>query len=220
MFDLAASEQTFSLFTYWLGMAAVAAMASAAVFEAGNKQYDLFGIVVVSLAASLGGGSLRDMLLDRPVFWIADQTYLLIAMLAAFSVFVLVRWWAMPMRLFLVLDAIGLALFSISGTEAALQLNASPLVASFMGVTTGVMGGILRDVLCNEEPMVFKGPLNATPSWLGSWLYIGLVELQVSMILASLVAGGIIFLARGYAIWKGINLPTFRTKKIIDPDDV
>ncbi len=152
-------------------------------------------------------------LLDRPVFWIADQTYLLIAIIAACSVFFLARWWVMPMRLFLILDATGLAIFSITGTEAALQLGTSPLVASFMGVTTGVMGGILRDILCNEEPIVFKSPLNATPSWMGAWLYIGLINLDLSYWIASIVAGGFIFSVRGYAIWKGVSLPKFRTKK-------
>ena len=149
------SIESYSLITYWLGMAAVAAMAGAAVVEAGAKRFDLFGVIVVALAAALGGGSIRDVLLDRPVFWIADELYLLIAIIAATSVFILARWLVMPVRTFLILDAIGLALFSITGTEAALNLGASWLVASFLGVITGVMGGILRDVLCNEEPWVF-----------------------------------------------------------------
>ncbi len=204
--------ETYDLLTYWLGMAAVAAMASAAVMEAGSKKFDLFGIIVIALAASLGGGSLRDMLLDRPVFWIADQIYLLVALCAATAVFFLARWWKMPMRSFLLLDAMGLALFSLTGTQAALILDASLLVASFMGVITGVMGGVFRDVLCNEEPLVFKGPLYATPSWLGSWLYIGLIQLSISTWLASVIAGGFIFAVRGYAIWKGVNLPMFRSK--------
>lgn len=206
------SIETYQVVTYWLGMAAVAAMASAAVMEAGSKEFDLFGIIVVSLAAALGGGSLRDMLLDRPVFWIIDQVYLLVALCAATSVFFMARWWKMPMRLFLSLDAIGLALFSISGTQAALALGAPFLVASFMGVITGVMGGVLRDVLCNEEPLVFRGPLYATPSWLGAWLYILLIDLQIVEWLSGLIAGGFILAVRGYSIWRGLNLPKFRSK--------
>jgi uncharacterized membrane protein YeiH len=210
--DFLSPVETYDLLTYWLGMAAVAAMASAAVMEAGSKKFDLFGIIVIALAASLGGGSLRDILLDRPVFWIADQVYLLVALCAATAVFFLARWWKMPIRTFLLLDAVGLALFSLTGTQAALVLDASFLVASFMGVITGVMGGVFRDVLCNEEPLVFKGPLYATPSWLGSWFYIGLVYWEVGTWIASLVAGGFIFSVRGYAIWKGVNLPMFRSK--------
>jgi uncharacterized membrane protein YeiH len=206
------NPETLSLVTYWLGMAAVAAMAGAAVIEAGKKQFDLFGVIVIALAAALGGGSLRDMLLDRPVFWIADQIYLLVALISASSVFFLARWLRMPMRTFLLLDAIGLALFSVTGTEAALQLGTSWLVASFMGVITGVMGGILRDVLCNEDPWVFRGPLFATASWLGSWLYIFLREVEISYWAASAAAGITILLIRALAIYKDVNLPRYKEK--------
>jgi uncharacterized membrane protein YeiH len=207
------SIENYSLVTYWLGMAAVAAMAGAAVVEAGAKRFDLFGVIVVALAAALGGGSLRDMLLDRPVFWIADQLYLLIAILAATSVFFLARWLVMPVRTFLLLDAIGLALFSITGTEAALTLGASWVVASFMGVITGVMGGIFRDVLCNEEPWVFRSPLFATASWLGSWFYILLVEYDIAELTANLVASSSILFIRAYAVRRGVTLPRFKEKR-------
>lgn len=212
MNTLAFSIETYTLVTYWLGMAAVAAMAGASVLESGAKQFDLFGVIVIALAASLGGGSLRDMLLDRPVFWIADELYLLIAILAAVSVFFLARWVSMPVRTFLILDAIGLALFSIFGTGAALTLGASWLVASFIGVITGVMGGVFRDVLCNEDPWVFRSPLFATASWLGCWLYILMIEFDVGPLAANLIASSSILLIRLYALRRGVNLPRFREK--------
>ena len=168
---------------------------------------------MIALAASLGGGSLRDMLLDRPVFWIADELYLLIAILAAVSVFFLARWVSMPVRTFLILDAIGLALFSIFGTGAALTLGASWLVASFIGVITGVMGGVFRDVLCNEDPWVFRSPLFATASWLGCWLYILMIEFDVGPLVANLIASSSILLIRLYALRKGVNLPRFKEKE-------
>ena len=102
---------------YGVGLAGVAAQAAAGVLDAGRKPFDLFGIVVVALAASLGGGSLRDLLLDRPVFWIADQSYLIGAMAAGLATFALVRYVRLPARLFLLPDAIGLALFTVSGTR-------------------------------------------------------------------------------------------------------
>lgn len=212
MNTLAFSIETYTLVTYWLGMAAVAAMAGASVLESGAKQFDLFGVIVIALAASLGGGSLRDMLLDRPVFWIADELYLLIAILAAVTVFFLARWFSMPVRTFLILDAIGLALFSIFGTGAALTLGASWLVASFIGVITGVMGGVFRDVLCNEDPWVFRSPLFATASWLGCWLYILMIEFDVGPLAANLIASSSILLIRLYALRRGVNLPRFREK--------
>ena len=113
---------------YGVGLAGVAAQAAAGVLDAGRKPFDLFGIVVVALAASLGGGSLRDLLLDRPVFWIADQSYLIGAMAAGLATFALVRYVRLPARLFLLPDAIGLALFTVSGTQAALAGGTLTLV--------------------------------------------------------------------------------------------
>ena len=213
MNTLTFSIESYGLVTYWLGMAAVAAMAGASVLELGAKRFDLFGVIVIALAASLGGGSLRDMLLDRPVFWIADELFLLVAILAAVSVFFLARWLLMPVRTFLILDAIGLALFSIMGTDVALDLGATWLVASFIGVITGVMGGVFRDVLCNEDPWVFRSPLFATASWLGCWLYIVMVECDVGELAANLIASSSILLIRLYALRKGVKLPRFKKKE-------
>jgi hypothetical protein len=103
------------------------------------------GMVIVALAAALGGGSVRDLLLDRPVFWVIDQTYLIGALLSACATFFLARFVVLPARFFLVADAAGLALFTVIGTKAAFAWGTPWLVASFMGVITGVVGGVLRD---------------------------------------------------------------------------
>jgi uncharacterized membrane protein YeiH len=205
-------ELSITVFMQGVSLTAVAMLAAAGVLEAGRKRFDLFGMVVVALVAALGGGTLRDLLLGRPVFWVADQTYLIAAMIAAHLTFFLARAVNLPARLFLVPDAAGLALFTVAGTKAALMLDAPWLVASFMGVITGVVGGILRDVLCNEEPLVFQGPLYATAAWLGALGYIVLLELGVGSIAAALFAGTGIFVVRLAAIRWQIELPRFRTK--------
>lgn len=194
---------------YWIGLSAVALMAAAGVLEAGRKRFDLFGMVVVALAAALGGGSVRDLLLDRPVFWVADQIYLICALAAALATFFLARIFTLPARLFLLPDAAGLALFTITGTKAAVLWGAPWLVASFMGVVTGVVGGILRDVLCNEEPLVFRGTLYATAAWTGALLLIALLALGIDGRLAALAAGLTIFVLRTAAIRWNIHLPRF-----------
>ena len=143
--------------TELIGFAAVAVCAVTGVLEAGRKPMDLFGVVVIALVAALGGGTLRDLLLDRPVFWVHDPRHLVAALLAGFATFLVARLVRVPPRLFLVPDAMGLALFTVLGTRIALDLDAHWLVASLMGVITGVFGGIVRDVLCNEVPLVFGG---------------------------------------------------------------
>ena len=197
---------------YWLSQAAVASVAAAAVLEAGRKRYDLFGMLMIAVTAALGGGSLRDMLLDRPVFWIQDQTFLIMAMAAALLTFFIVRYRDLPMRFFLISDALGLALFTVVGTRVAWNLDTPWFVAAFMGVVTGVMGGILRDMMCNEEPLIFKGPLYATAAWSGAFLYVLLRSLEAPGLVPAIAAGALVLLMRLAAIRYSLGLPTFRDR--------
>ena len=197
---------------YITGMSAVAVSAITGVLEAGRKPIDLFGVVLVALVSALGGGTIRDLLLQRPVFWVADQTYLAAAIAAGVATFVVVRLVRLPANLFVVPDAMGLALFTIIGTQTALALGAPWIVATFLGVVTGVFGGVLRDILCNEVPLVFAGELYATASWAGAMLFVGLLRLGVAGGNASLLAMAAIFLLRMAAIRWRITLPSFSSR--------
>lgn len=194
---------------YWLGMAAVAVSAITGVLDAGRKQMDLIGALLVGTATALGGGTVRDVLIDRSVFWIADQTYLIVAFGTALLTFFLARSIHIPQKLFLLPDALGLALFTIVGTQIALQLNAPWLVASLLGVTTGVVGGVLRDILCNEVPSVFlKGELYASAAWAGAFVLLGLQALSISPVTAAWLGMTTILLLRLAAIRFRLTLPT------------
>lgn len=197
---------------YVITMSAVGVSAITGVLEAGRKPIDLFGVVLVALASALGGGTIRDLLLDRPVFWVADQTYLAAAVAAGVVTFVLVRLVRLPVNLFLVPDALGLALFTIIGTQVALATGAPWFVATFLGVVTGVFGGVLRDILCNEVPLVFAGELYATASWVGAMVFIGLLHAGIAGSIASLIAMAAIFLTRIAAIYWHLTLPSFAAK--------
>lgn len=198
--------------TYWITQFAVAVSAAAAVLEAGKKRFDLFGMLLIAFAAGLGGGSVRDVLLDRPVFWVMDQVYLFVALGAGLVTFFAARWFTIPSRLFLIPDAAGLALYTVVGTKVALNMEVSWFVASFMGVVTGVMGGVLRDVLCNEEPLVFQGSLYATIAWAGSLLFILALSLGFEPGLTAIGTGVLIFVLRMLAIRWDLGLPKFRTR--------
>ncbi len=197
---------------YWAGVAAVAVSAATGVLEAGRKPIDLFGMVLVALTAALGGGTLRDLLLDRPAFWIADPTYLVTALAAGVATFALVRLVRLPPNLFLLPDAIGLALFTVVGTEIALAYEVPWLAATFLGVVTGVFGGVLRDMLANEVPLVFSGELYGTAAWAGALLYVGLGRSGVAAPLAAGLAFALIIAVRLAAIRWRIRLPTFRAR--------
>ena len=192
---------------YWIGLVAVAVSALTGVLDAGRKQMDIVGAVMVGCATALGGGTVRDVLLDRTVFWISDQTYLLVAILTTLVVFFAVRGLKLPQRLFLIPDTIGLALFTIAGTQIALQWHAPWLVASLLGVITGVVGGVLRDVLCNEIPRALNDHRPyALWSFAGGWLFVGLHQLGLAPWLVLTVtvvvtAGGrLLSVGRGWAV--------------------
>lgn len=140
---------------YWITLAGVALYAVTGVLDAGRKGMDMVGACAIGLATAAGGGTIRDLLMDRPVFWISDQSYLLVSLGAAILAFFMHRVIQLPPRLFLILDALGLALFTVSGTQLALAADTPWLVAGFMGLITGVAGGVLRDILCNDIPLIF-----------------------------------------------------------------
>jgi uncharacterized membrane protein YeiH len=197
---------------YAVGMVAVASMAGAAVLEAGRKSFDMFGMVVIGMAGALGGGTVRDLLLDRTVFWVADVVYVWVSVLAAVATFCAARLWRLPAAIFVWPDALGLALFGVLGTRTALMLGVDPLIAAMMGVITGVMGGVIRDVLCNEEPLVFQGPLYATNALVGTLLYTQLRSLAWPPGYAETLCGLLIFCLRALSLQRGWELPRFRSR--------
>jgi uncharacterized membrane protein YeiH len=195
---------------YWITLIAVIVSSASGVLKAGFKQFDLFGVIIIAVATGLGGGSLRDLLLDRDVFWIKDQVFFIASLGSAVTIFITARLMVISPKLFLVADAAGLASFGIAGTLVSLMVGAPWLIASFMGVMTGTMGGIFRDVLSNEPPVVFQSPLYATVSWCGSLIFIGLLYLQSDVTNAAAFSGLSIFIARLLAIRFNISLPRFR----------
>jgi uncharacterized membrane protein YeiH len=157
---------------FLLEMAAVAVCAITGALEAGRRKMDLFGASVIAFACALGGGTLRDLLLGRlPVFWVKEPMYLYVAALTVIATHLVTERVQISARAFLVPDAMGLALFTIIGTQMTLAFRQSVPIAVVMGVVTGVFGGVVRDVLCNEVPVVFRGELYATAALSGAVLF-------------------------------------------------
>lgn len=198
---------------FWFTIVAVAVSAISGVLIAGKNHFDLFGMIVIALATALGGGSLRDMLLNKDVFWIQNQMFLIVALIAGIITFFYARRYHYSLKLFLIPDAMGLATFSIAGTMSALSSGAPWLVASFMGVITGVAGGIIRDTMCNEIPVVFRSTLYATISLFGGMVFIALIRLELDLAFAASIAGILIFLIRLAAIKWGLSLPVFNARE-------
>lgn len=198
---------------YLLSLAGVAVFAVSGALAAGRKQFDFFGVLVIAVVTGIGGGTIRDLLLDRnPVFWIADTNYLWVTTGAAVVTLVWVRFHRPPIRPLLIADALGLALFTISGTQIAADTGTSPGVAVLMGCITGVAGGVVRDVLSAEVPLLLRDrELYATTSIAGALVYLLLLgRFDLDRTAAALAGMATVALLRFAAIWWRLRVPVFK----------
>ena len=189
---------------------AIAAEAMTAALAAGRRRMDWFGVCVLAVVTALGGGTMRDTLLGHyPLSWVADPSLLLIASGAALVTIALARFMETLRWPFLILDALGLVVFTIIGCNVAIEMGQSPVIVIVAGMITGIAGGILRDVLCNDIPLVFSGELYATVSIVtGALYYLGVVAgfpLEAVTILAMVVG----FTLRVLAILFNWSMPKF-----------
>jgi len=197
---------------YLLDLCAVAVCAITATLEARRRELDLFGVIVIAVISGIGGGTVRDILLGRlPVYWIHDPIYVAVGMVAGTLTFFLGRHLKLPKNFFLIPDAVGLALFTVIGTSVALKLDTPWLIASLMGVITGVFGGVIRDILCNEVPLIFRTDIYATASLAGALLLIALDNFGVDHNPGILLAMASIIAIRLAAIRWHIHLPRLRS---------
>jgi uncharacterized membrane protein YeiH len=192
----------------------VSVAAISGALAARGKQVDLFGVIVLALVTAFGGGTIRDLLLDAPVFWIQHPGYLFNAFATAVMTFYLVRYRELPGTVLLVADAFALALFTMVGTRKGLSLGTPGSVAVVMGVITGVAGGIARDLLIGEIPLVFRREiyLYATAAFVGASVFVMLdhwgVNSQANMIVSTTTT----LLLRLAGIRWRIALPLFRPR--------
>src|SRR3984957_8875722 len=195
-----------------LSMLGVAVFAASGALAAGRKNFDLLGVVVIALVTAVGGGTLRDLLLDRhPIFWVKDPTHLMVILVAAALTLAYVRFRKPPLASLAVADALGLALFSISGAQVAEDKGLPALTVIVMGTVTGAAGGVLRDVLTGEVPLLFRQTeLYATASIAGVALYLVLQEVGVGPEPASYLGMGVVAGLRFAAIRWRLRLPVFR----------
>lgn len=194
---------------YTLQLLGVSVFAISGALAAGRKQMDLLGVAVIATVTAIGGGTLRDVLLDRnPVFWIKDPTYLLVILAAAALTLLYARFRRPPRTWLLIADALGLALFTIIGAELAEEQNHPAIIVVLMGTITGTAGGVLRDVLCNEVPLLLRqSDLYATAAILGVTTYQISKAAGVEPAYAALAGMATVACLRLAAIFWGLRLP-------------
>jgi uncharacterized membrane protein YeiH len=197
--------------THTLDLIGVAVFAISGALAAGRKHLDLLGVIVLGLVTAVGGGTIRDVLLDRhPIFWLADPAYLIVIVAAALFTIAYVRWRPPPAGTLLYADAVGLAMFSLTGAQIAERAGLPAIGCIVLGTITGAAGGAVRDILSAEIPLVLRrGNLYASAAILGTSAYFVLLLAGTSRGVATW--GGMIVVAavRLASIAFGLQLPVF-----------
>ncbi|WP_353744201.1 trimeric intracellular cation channel family protein [Devosia sp. 63-57] len=189
---------------------AIAAEAMTAALAAGRRNMDWFGVCLIACVTALGGGTLRDILLDHyPLVWVKNPYVLLLVCGAALATIPLARLVDRLKWPFLLLDALGLVVFTVIGCNIGIEAGVHPIIVIVAGMVTGTAGGILRDVLCNDIPLIFQGELYATVSMITGIVYFAGLGAGVPidlMVIGSIILG---FTLRTLAIAFKWEMPKF-----------
>jgi len=195
-----------------LMMAGTFALAISGALTAMERKFDVFGVIIIAFITSIGGGTLRDILIDKDVFWIIDPTYPYIILVGSIFAMVFRKWLEYLRSTLLVFDTVGLALFTILGAEIGLSYDLNMLSCVILATVTGVVGGVLRDVLVNEIPVIFRKEIYATISIAGASLYLLLKFYDLGYYITDLVPVFFIIILRFLVIRYKISLPSIYKK--------
>ncbi len=206
MFDL----ETFSQLMPVIDILAVVVFAASGALVASRKGLDLLGFMWLAVLTGVGGGTVRDLILDVPVFWLLNPAHVAACLTTAVIVHFTASLVESRYRLLLWFDALGLALFTVAGTAKGLDLGTGALVAIVMGVITGSVGGIIRDVVGGEPSVVLRHEIYVTAAALGAGCYVLLMALAVGPTAAAIAGFLVTFVVRGVAIAFKLCMPVFR----------
>lgn len=200
---------------YMLDLFGTAVFAISGALAAGRRRMDLFGALVIAAVTAIGGGTVRDLILDRhPVFWVEDLRYLGVIAGAGGMTFVYTSFFRPPRQLLEGADALGLAVFTVVGARVALGVGAPPVVVVIMSATTATVGGMVRDVLCDETPLILRKEIYATAALAGGVLFLALRTLAVpEAVVVGLTIIGVSATRLAALRWK-LHLPSFQIDEV------
>ena len=189
------------------------AFAISGIRLASAKRFDWFGAYVVGAATAIGGGTLRDVMLDVQVFWMHDPFYLICTGLALLWVIIFRKYLIRMHSTFFIFDAVGLALFTIVGIQKTIDCGLPMWVGVIMGTMTGAAGGVIRDVLINEVPLIFREEIYAMACIIGGLVFALCSLLGMPPMFTHLACGAAVFLTRIIAVKYHICLPTLKPEE-------
>ncbi|NME70316.1 trimeric intracellular cation channel family protein [Flammeovirga aprica JL-4] len=204
-----------------MGVVGSFALAISGALVGMQKKLDPFGVIIVAFVTAVGGGTLRDVLIEqRDVFWIADPSYIYFILAGAICAMIFQNKLDRFRTSLLLFDTIGLALFSVAGVQIGLTYDLPYIICIILGVITGSFGGVSRDILVNEIPVVFQKEIYATISIVGAVFYIVLHHLEINRLITELLPISTIFILRTWVVYKEITLPSiYKNDETVDEED-
>tara|TARA_R110002110_G_scaffold166602_2_gene367364 strand:+ start:128867 stop:129481 length:615 start_codon:yes stop_codon:yes gene_type:complete len=195
---------------HYLFLIGITVEAMTGALAAGRKNMDMMGAIMIGVVTGLGGGAVRDLLLDRhPLSWIDNPRFVVITATAAFLTIIFSHWLRKLSRIFLILDALGLATFSVVGTKIGIDMHLSPVIIAVVAMINGACGGMLRDILCNDVPLVLRKELYAIVALFASVLYMTINYFYPDWVGTEIFTIASAFILRLCAIYWHLELPKF-----------
>ena len=192
------------------------AFAISGVLTALNKRLDPFGILIIAFVTAVGGGTLRDILIDAPVAWMRNLTYVYVIFASTIFAVVFRKRLNYIRRSLFLFDTIGIALYTIVGVEKGIAAGFSPIICIALGTITACFGGVIRDILCNEIPIIFRKEIYATACIVGASAYFLLLQTPLSADFIVIISGSIVMIIRLLAVYFNLSLPTIYSKKELE----
>ncbi len=186
------------------------------VLTALKKRMDPFGILIIAFVTAVGGGTVRDLLIDAPVFWMHDLRYIYMIAAAAVLAVIFRKKLSYVRRSLFLFDTIGIALYTIIGVEKGIDAGYSAVICVGLGTLSACFGGVIRDILCNEIPIIFRKEVYATACILGGSAYFLLLYTPLSTNLVVIISGTIIIVARLFAVLFKVSLPSIYSKEELE----
>lgn len=203
-----------------LDYAGVAVFAATGALAASRKQLDIVGFIFLAAITGIGGGTLRDVILNVPVFWLSNNAYVLICVAVAILVFFCAHMMDSRWRWLLWLDAIGLAAFATMGAAKGLSITGSPVVAIITGMLTATFGGILRDIVAGEPSVLLRPEVYVSAAGAGAAAYVLADSLTAAPQLSAIIAFLTALAIRGGALWFGWSFQPYRSRPGRRPEDI
>jgi len=190
----------------------VLVFAMSGVLAASDKKLDLFGGFIIAFVTALGGGTLRDLFLNTDIGWIQHPNYIYVVILGTIAALIFKKTLKKIRKTIFLFDTIGISLFTILGVQKALELDTPLVVAVMFGVITATFGGVIRDILCNEIPLIFRKEIYATACVLGAICYVSLYTFLINENINLITSGLVIIIIRTISVLKKYSLPVLNDK--------